>query len=58
MLDACGSRAELEIDGGIKPSNAGEVAEAGATVLVAGSAVFGGDVAANVARFREALAGR
>ncbi len=58
MLEACGSKAELEIDGGIKPSNAREAAEAGATVLVAGSAVFGGDVAANVARFREALAGR
>ncbi len=31
---------ELEVDGGIKPQNAGVVADAGATVLVAGSAVF------------------
>ena len=56
MLDAIGSKAELEIDGGIKPENAREVVDAGATVLVAGSAVFRGDVAANVRRLREALA--
>lgn len=57
MLDAAGSRAELEIDGGIRPDNARAVADAGATVLVAGSAVFRGDVGANVRGFREALAG-
>ena len=57
MLDAIGSKAELEIDGGIKPGNAREVVEAGATVLVAGSAVFRGDVATNVRRLREALLG-
>ena len=34
---------ELEVDGGINPGNAGSVVEAGAGVLVAGSAVFGGD---------------
>jgi len=32
--------AELEVDGGIKPDNAARVAAAGATVLVAGSAIF------------------
>ena len=32
--------AELEVDGGIKIDNARRVADAGATVLVAGSAVF------------------
>jgi len=31
---------ELEVDGGIKPDNAARVAAAGATVLVAGSAIF------------------
>ncbi|HET8568313.1 MAG TPA: ribulose-phosphate 3-epimerase [Candidatus Limnocylindria bacterium] len=34
------SGVELEVDGGIKPDNARRVAEAGATVLVAGSAVY------------------
>ncbi|HEY8468185.1 MAG TPA: ribulose-phosphate 3-epimerase, partial [Longimicrobiales bacterium] len=33
---------ELEVDGGISPLTAPEVARAGATVLVAGNAVFGG----------------
>jgi len=32
---------EIEVDGGIHPGNAGEAAAMGATVLVAGSAVFG-----------------
>jgi ribulose-phosphate 3-epimerase len=48
MLDAIDSAAWLSVDGGIKAHNAGEVARAGATALVAGSAVFGGDIAANV----------
>jgi ribulose-phosphate 3-epimerase len=56
MLDAAGSTAWLEVDGGIKPENAAEVVEAGATVLVAGSSVFGGprSVAENVVGLREA----
>jgi len=41
MLDRVGSKAELEVDGGIKAHNAAAVATAGANVLVAGSAVFG-----------------
>ena len=57
MLDALGSAAELEVDGGIKPGNAAEVVAAGATILVAGSAIFGGpgSVADNVAAFQSAL---
>ena len=39
-LDARHLSAELEVDGGIKPDNAARVAAAGATVLVAGSAIF------------------
>jgi ribulose-phosphate 3-epimerase len=35
--------AELQVDGGIKPANARLVAEAGARVLVAGSAVYAAD---------------
>lgn len=55
MLDEIGSSAYLQVDGGVKPSNAREIVDAGAGVLVAGSAVFGGDVRANVAAFDEAL---
>ena len=46
---------ELEVDGGINPENAREVVEAGANVLVAGSAVFaGGDYRAAIAALRAA----
>ena len=33
----------IEVDGGISPQTAGQVAAAGATALVAGSAIFNGD---------------
>ena len=57
MLDAIDSEAYLEVDGGVKASNVREVVEAGATVIVAGSAIFRGEqsVAANVAAFRAAV---
>lgn len=41
MLAAAGSGAEIEVDGGIDARTAPLVAEAGANVLVAGSAIFG-----------------
>ena len=31
---------DLQVDGGVKPDNAGEIKESGASVLVAGSAIF------------------
>ncbi len=57
MLDEVGSRAYLEVDGGIKPDNAAAVIKAGADVLVAGSAVFGGNdsVAGNIERLTAAF---
>jgi ribulose-phosphate 3-epimerase len=57
MLDGCGSVAELEVDGGVDARNAAEVAEAGATVLVAGSAVYAhpGGPAEGVRAIRVAL---
>ena len=47
----------LEVDGGVSPDTAGEVASHGADVLVAGSAVFRGGpaaYAANIAALRQA----
>jgi ribulose-phosphate 3-epimerase len=41
LLDQLGSEAELEVDGGIDARNSEVVARAGATVVVAGSAVYG-----------------
>lgn len=57
MLEAIGSTADLEVDGGIKGFNAAQVAAAGANVLVSGSAIFGGpnSIAENIAAFRRAL---
>lgn len=40
MIDARGLKVDLEVDGGINPETARRVVAAGATVLVAGSAVF------------------
>ena len=40
ILDGRGSLADLEVDGGIDPQTAPAVVDAGANVLVAGSAVF------------------
>ncbi len=56
MLDAIGSNAHLEVDGGVKANNVAEVTGAGADVIVAGSAVFGsgGDIAANIADLKAA----
>jgi len=56
-LDAIGSDAHLEVDGGIRPSNVREVVEAGVDVIVAGSAVFrgGGTVSENMEALRNAL---
>jgi ribulose-phosphate 3-epimerase len=54
-LDEIGSTAHLQVDGGVKPFNVRSIVDAGANVIVAGSAVFKGDVAANVRAFEEAV---
>ncbi len=56
-LDEAGSRAELEVDGGISASNAPDICRAGATVMVAGSAVFNhpSGVAAGIGAIRSAV---
>jgi ribulose-phosphate 3-epimerase len=41
MADERGQELEIEVDGGVRASTVGEVARAGANVLVAGTAVFG-----------------
>jgi len=54
MIDASGNDILLEVDGGVNPLNAAECIKAGATSLVAGSAVFkgAGDYASNIAALR------
>lgn len=53
MADRRGLALDIEVDGGINLKNVREVTAAGANVIVAGSAVFGGDVEANVKGFLE-----
>ena len=48
MVDASGYNIDIEVDGGITADNIAKVKNAGANVFVAGSAVFGGDIEANV----------
>ena len=58
MLDDRGlQHVPIEVDGGIKPANAREVVDAGASILVAGSAIFNdrGSIAEHVAAFWQAL---
>jgi len=57
LLDRTGSRAAIEVDGGIDTTTAPRVVAAGAEVLVAGSAVFrAADPAAAVRELRAAVA--
>jgi len=42
-LNESGVELDVEVDGGIKPDNAAIIKQAGANVLVAGSAIFGSD---------------
>ena len=59
MLDGLGSQAEIEVDGGIDRVTAPQVVNAGANVLIAGSAIFGSEtgVADAIAEIRRASGG-
>jgi ribulose-phosphate 3-epimerase len=50
MIEAQGLKTLIEVDGGVKPSNAKEVVAAGADILVMGSAFYGSDDYAAVVR--------
>ena len=56
-IDASGKPIRLEIDGGVKADNIGEIAAAGADTFVAGSAIFNApDYADMIAKMRTAVA--
>jgi ribulose-phosphate 3-epimerase len=56
-IDRSGKAIRLEIDGGVKADNIGEIAKAGADTFVAGSAIFNApDYADVIARMRAAIA--
>lgn len=57
MIDKSGTDIRLQVDGGVKVNNIGQVARAGADVFVAGSAIFGSeDYAATMTAMRGAVA--
>ena len=56
IIDNSGREIRLEIDGGVKVDNIGEIAAAGADTFVAGSAIFGSDdYAATIAAMKEEI---
>ncbi|MDY5649230.1 MAG: ribulose-phosphate 3-epimerase [Lachnospiraceae bacterium] len=58
MLDAKGLKTDIQVDGGISAANVKEVLDAGANIIVAGSAVFGGDIEAKTRALMDILDSR
>lgn len=55
MANKRGLDIDIEVDGGVRLDNIEETLEAGANVIVTGSAVFKGDISANARRFLEKM---
>ena len=55
MLNKKNLDTDIQVDGGIYVENVREVLDAGANIIVAGSAVFRGDAGENTAKFMEIL---
>ena len=55
MLNEKNLETDIQVDGGIYVENVREVLDAGANVILAGSAVFRGDAGENTAKFMEIL---
>lgn len=53
MVDERGLDIDIEVDGGVTPDNVKEILNAGANVIVAGSAVFGGNITEQVEKFHK-----
>ncbi len=59
MIARTGSRALLEVDGGVKVENAAQIVDAGADILVSGSAIFSSkDYGATIKAMRQGKTGR
>ena len=55
LLRRTGNKVDIEVDGGVSLENVEEILSAGANIIVAGSAVFNGDIAENTERFLQKL---
>ena len=55
MIEKTGTKADIEVDGGINLENCTKLMDAGANIIVAGNAVFSGEIRENVCRFLDIL---
>lgn len=55
MIDKRGLKTDIQVDGGINLDNVQMVMDAGANIIVAGSAVFNGNIEQNIADFLELM---
>lgn len=55
MIEEKGLTVDIEVDGGINLDNVGAAVDAGANIIVAGSAVFKNDIGVNIKSFLEKL---
>ena len=55
IVDQKGCKVDIEVDGGVNLENVEQLLDAGANVIVAGSAVFNGEIEENVHRFLDVL---
>lgn len=55
LIEKLGLKTDIEVDGGANLDNVSDLLDAGANVIVAGSAVFKGDISENVYRFLDIL---
>lgn len=54
-IERRGLKVDVAVDGGVNKENVGMILDAGANVIVSGSSVFKGDIAANVEYFMDVL---
>lgn len=55
MIDEGGYKVDIEVDGGVTLDNVGQLIDAGANIIVAGTAVFSGELEENARRFLDIL---
>lgn len=55
MIESKGRKIDIEVDGGVNLDNVREIIESGANVIVAGTAVFKGDLVENAKQFLNIL---